>query len=101
MNALLHSTPATDPDFLWGFVGSLHLMRLSLKERRTRGPVQSRVQEIGAIDGCPMRLPRVKASVLPAVSAPILRVLCEGWDTQISPFRLPQQQDITESGFIH
>jgi hypothetical protein len=32
-----------------------------------------------------MRLPRVKASVLPAVSAPILRVLCEGWDSQISP----------------
>jgi hypothetical protein len=32
-------------------VSSLHFMRLSLKERRTRGPVQSCVQEIGAIDG--------------------------------------------------
>jgi hypothetical protein len=82
--ALLGSIPATNPDFLWSFVGSLHFMRLSLKERRTRGPVQSRVQEIGAIDGCP-----------------ILRVLCEGWDTQISPFCLPQQPDITESGFVH
>ena len=29
------------PDFLWSFVGSLNFMRLSLKERRTRGPVQS------------------------------------------------------------
>jgi hypothetical protein len=75
-------------------VGSLHFMRLSLKERRTRGPVQSRVQEIGAIDGCPMRLPRVKASVLPAVSAPILRVLCEGWDDQISPLNLPRKTDL-------
>ena len=32
-----------------------------------------------------VRLPRVKASVLHAVSAPILRVLCEGWDSQVSP----------------
>ena len=70
MNALLHSTPATDPDFLWGFVGSLHLMRLSLKERRTRDPVQSRVQEIGAIDWCPMRLPRVKNLFFPRYPAP-------------------------------
>jgi hypothetical protein len=23
---------------------------------------------------------------------PILRVLCEGWDTQISPFHFPQQR---------
>jgi hypothetical protein len=46
------------------------------------------------IDGCPMRLPRVKASVLPAVSAPILRVLCEGWDSQISPFNLPPKADL-------
>jgi hypothetical protein len=87
MNALLPSIPATNPDFLWSFVGSLYLMRLSLKERRTRGPVQSRVQEIGAIDGCPMRLPRVKTSVLPAVSAPILRVLCEGWESRPEPGR--------------
>ncbi len=37
------------PDFLWSFVGSLNFMRLSLKERRTRGPVQSCVQEIRGI----------------------------------------------------
>ena len=60
MNALLGSIRATHPDFLWSFVGSLQFMRLSLKERRTRRPVQCCVQEIGAIDGCPMRLPRVK-----------------------------------------
>ena len=70
MNALLGSIPATTPDFLWSLVGSLHFMRLSLEERRTRGPVQSCIQEIGAIDGCP-----------------ILRALCEGWDSQISPFK--------------
>jgi hypothetical protein len=77
-------------------------MRLSLNERRTRGPVQSCVQEIGAIDGYPMRLPRVKASVLPAVSAPILRVLCEGWDSQISPFDLPRKADLflRKPGFL-
>jgi hypothetical protein len=34
-----------------------------------------------------MRLLRVKASVLPAVSAPILRVLCEGWDTAGLPLK--------------
>ena len=67
--------PAPYPNFLWSLVGSLHFMRLSLKERRTRDPVQSYVQEIGAIDGCP-----------------ILRVLCEGWDSQISPFHLPLKQ---------
>ena len=72
MNALLGSIPATNPDFLWSLVGSLHFMRLSLKERRTRGPVQSCVQKIGGIDGCP-----------------ILRVLCEGWDTRISRFKEP------------
>jgi hypothetical protein len=43
-------SPPTNPDFLWSLVGSLHFMRLSLKERRTRGPVQSCVQEIGAPD---------------------------------------------------
>jgi len=48
------------------------------------------------VAGCPMRLPRVKASVLPAVSAPILRVLCEGWDTQILPLPLPAAADISE-----
>jgi hypothetical protein len=37
------------PDFLWSFVGSLNFMRLSLKERRTRSPVQSCVQEIRGI----------------------------------------------------
>jgi hypothetical protein len=77
MNALLGSIPSTNPDFLWSLVGSLHFMRLSLKERRTRGPVQSCIQEIGAIDGCP-----------------ILRALCEGWDSQISPFNM------TESGVV-
>ncbi len=75
--------PRHQPDFLWSFEGSPDFIRLSLKERRTRGPVQSCVQEIGAVDGCPMRLPRVKASVLHAVAAPILRVLCEGWDKRI------------------
>jgi len=64
----LGSIPSTNPDFLWSLVGSLHFMRLPLKERRTRGPVQSCVQEIGAIDGCP-----------------ILRALCEGWDSQSHP----------------
>jgi hypothetical protein len=55
MNALLGSIPATSrrvphiPDFLWSFVGSLNLMRLSLKERRARGPVQSCVLEIRGI----------------------------------------------------
>ena len=48
-----------------------------LKERRTRGPVQSCVQEIGAIDGCP-----------------ILRALCEGWDSHISPPDLPRKADL-------
>jgi hypothetical protein len=52
-DAVLGSFPATNPDFLWSFGGSPDFMRLSLKERRTRGPVQSSVQEIGAIDGCP------------------------------------------------
>jgi hypothetical protein len=70
-NALLRSIPSTNPDFLWSIVGSLHFMRLSLKERRTRGPVQSCVQ-IGGIDGYP-----------------ILRVLCDGWDSQIYSFSLP------------
>jgi hypothetical protein len=37
------------PDFLWSFVSSLNFLRLSLKERRTRGPVQSCVQEIRGI----------------------------------------------------
>jgi hypothetical protein len=37
------------PDFLWSFVGSLNCMRLSLEERRTRGRVQSCVQEIRGI----------------------------------------------------
>ncbi len=36
-------------DFLCSFVGSLTCMRLSLKERRTRGPIQSCVQEIRGI----------------------------------------------------
>src|ERR1700721_386058 len=35
-----------------------------------------------------------KASVLPAVSAPILRVLCEGWGTQLSPFDLTRKADL-------
>jgi hypothetical protein len=35
----------------------------------------------------PMRLPRAKASVLPAVSAPILRAFCEGWGTTTLPFK--------------
>ena len=48
-----------------------------LKERRTRGPVQSCVQEIGGIDGCP-----------------ILRALCEGWDSQVSPPDLPRKADL-------
>ena len=73
-NTLFGVHPATNPDFLRSLVSSLHFMRLSLKERRTRGPVQSCVQEIGAIDGCP-----------------ILRVLREGWDTRISPFNLPRK----------
>jgi CheY-like chemotaxis protein len=52
-------------------VGSLHFMRLSLKERRTSGPVQSRVQEIGAIE-CPMRLPRaVSKSIVTLVGGAI------------------------------
>ena len=46
--------PSTNPDFLWSLVSSLRFKRLSLKERRTRGPVQSCAQEIGAIDGCPI-----------------------------------------------
>ena len=75
-NALL-GLSLTNPDFLWSLVGSLHFMRLSLKERRTRSPVQSCVQEIGAIDGCP-----------------ILRVLCEGWDSQVSPPDLPRKADL-------
>jgi hypothetical protein len=43
------------PDFLWSFVGSRNFLRLSLKkgahakERRTRGSVQSCVQEIRGI----------------------------------------------------
>jgi hypothetical protein len=53
-NTLLGSIPApiagcAHPDFLWSFVGSLNFMRLSLKERRTRGPIQSCVQEIRGI----------------------------------------------------
>ena len=36
------------------------------------------------VSGCPMRLPRVKASVPPAVSAPILRALCEGWKRRLT-----------------
>jgi hypothetical protein len=31
-NALLGSSPSTNPDFLWSLVGSLHFMRLSLKK---------------------------------------------------------------------
>ena len=37
------------PDLLWSFVGSQNFMRLSIKESRTRGPVQSGVQEIRGI----------------------------------------------------
>jgi hypothetical protein len=37
------------PDFLWNLVGSVHIMRLSLKERRTRSRVQCCVQEIRGI----------------------------------------------------
>jgi hypothetical protein len=77
LRSALGSFPSTNPDFLWSLVSSLDFMRLSLKERRTRGPVQSCVQQIGAIDGCP-----------------ILRVLCEGWDTQISPFNLRRKADL-------
>jgi hypothetical protein len=37
------------PDFLWSLVGSASFMRLSLEERRTSIPVESRVQEIRGI----------------------------------------------------
>jgi hypothetical protein len=37
------------PDFLCRFVGSLNFLRLSSKERRTRGSFQSCVQEIRGI----------------------------------------------------
>ena len=37
------------PDFLCSFVGSQNFMRLSLKERRTRGSFESCVQEIRGI----------------------------------------------------
>jgi HlyD family secretion protein len=37
------------PDFLWSFVGPSNFMRLSLRERRTRGPVQNCVQEMRGI----------------------------------------------------
>jgi hypothetical protein len=46
-------------DFLCSFVGFLDFLRLSLKERRTRGTVQSCVQEIRGIS----------------------LVFCEMWDT--------------------
>jgi hypothetical protein len=36
----LHFAP---PDFLWNLVALMHFMRLSLTERRTRGPVQCSV----------------------------------------------------------
>ena len=77
-SALLGSIPSTNPDFLWSLVNSLHFMRLSLKEGAH--VVLSRVayRKSGQSTGCPMRLARVKASVLPAVAAPILRVLAKG-----------------------
>jgi hypothetical protein len=53
------------PDFLCSFVGSLNFMRLSFKERRTRGPVQSCVQEIRGIS----------------------LVFCEMWDTAGLPLK--------------
>ena len=43
-------------------------------KRKAHSGLSEPVEEIGAIDGCP-----------------ILRVLCEGWDSQISPFHIPQQ----------
>ncbi len=77
-NALLGSIPSTNPDFLWSLVSSLHSMRLSSKERRTRGPVQSCVQEIGAIDGCPMRIPRVEHLFFPRYPLPSFAFFAKG-----------------------
>jgi hypothetical protein len=37
------------PDFLWGWLDSVKFMRLSVKERRTRGFIHCRVQEIRGI----------------------------------------------------
>jgi len=37
------------PDFLWSSRGSAHSMRLSFKERRTRGIIQRSEQEIRGI----------------------------------------------------
>ncbi len=72
-------------------MGSLNFMRLSLKERRTRGPVESCVQEIRGISlvfgemwdtaGLPLKLVAGER----IHGCPILRVLREGWDSQISP----------------
>jgi hypothetical protein len=38
--------PLLDPDFLWSLLALMNLMRLSLKESRTRGHLQCSVQEI-------------------------------------------------------
>src|ERR1700677_1095163 len=41
-----------------------------------------------------------KASVLPAVSAPILRALCEGWDDQIFPINLPRKKTCSSEAWV-
>jgi hypothetical protein len=81
------------------------------KRRRTRGPVQSCVQEIGAIDGVPhaasagksicasrgIRSHAVTASKSICSSRGIRSHpsrSCEGWDSQISPFNLPRKADL-------
>jgi hypothetical protein len=55
-NGMSSSTPTRNksrvphiPDFLWSLMGLANFMRLSFKERRTRGPVQCCVQEIRGI----------------------------------------------------